>query len=552
MTLEQTFPVAVDFVQASYDAYTGLKRPPEGLELPLVSVVMTAYNAADTIERSVRSLLEQSYPNLEIVICDDASTDETYDILIRLSREDSRVRVLHLETNSGTYLAKNVAICHARGEIILFQDSDDYSHVERVMVQVLPLLTDPNVLLTRAKWTRFNPETGTVIPQDTHVSKYTFITLAVRRDVFNKIGYFDAVRKAGDDEWYQRLIRFLGRKPILHLDVTLYRAEIRGNNLTADSTFMEGGVAKWRISPDRKRYLDYFKNRLQERPVEWFRQVMTPYPLRTQDEYGDGIAALPGRHEPVFIGLCSIPERSAYLLGVIQRLENQVDGIIVYLDKYTEVPKELSEHKKVHVLRSQHYTVDFRDHAKFLLYNEMKRKHPSFYYVTCDDDIVYPYDYVRTLLTQLDKYENRIAVGVHGVICPEVPEHYYRERLATYLFSKSLPQSKLVNVLGTGTVAFHSSLFESLDPYTWGSGGMADIFFALAGQEQRVPFVSVSRRSGWLKALTSDVTLWGEFQRKEALIFEQLRRRKWGYRAIQDVLEFQPQHILKMLKSLIG
>lgn len=91
---------------------------------PLVSVVMTSFNAEETIEESIESLINQDYPNLEIVICDDYSTDRTWQILTSIANRCRAVRIYRLNSNFGTYIAKNLAIYHSRGEIIMFQDSD--------------------------------------------------------------------------------------------------------------------------------------------------------------------------------------------------------------------------------------------------------------------------------------------------------------------------------------------------------------------------------------------------------------------------------------------
>jgi len=540
-----------EFVNKSYEEYKGDKAPKNGTSLPLVSIIMTAYNAEKTIENSINSLLSQSYQNLEIIICDDSSTDKTHEILLSIAKKDKRVQVYHLETNSGTYLAKNVAIAHSKGEIILFQDSDDYSHKERVMVQVLPFLNDENLLITRTRYVRFDANTGIIIPQGEHISKYTYITLAIKRNVFDKIGYFDAVRKAGDDEFYQRFVHFLGRKYIKLLDVTLYMGGIHNNNLTIDSLFIENGVANWRISEDRKKYLEYFQKRIQEKPLEWFKSTMTPYPAKVDYSFDQKISAFSNKKDPVIISMCSIPSRVNHLISVVEKLKNQADRIILYLDKYESVPQELINIKNVQILRSQDYNVDFRDHAKFLMFNELKKEFSNFYFITCDDDIIYPYDYVNTLLTQLESYNNNIAVGIHGVTCPEVPKNYYKERLNTFLFSKGFNKSTLVNVLGTGTLAFHSKLFNSIDPNEWGNGGMADIFFAIKGQENNVPFLCLKRKAGWLKSITTEVTLYEEFQKKEAIIYEKLKDKKWGYVSIMRILLLQEIDIIDKLRKCL-
>lgn len=94
-------------------------------DLPLVSVIMPAYNCADYIEQSIRSVLEQSYSNFEIVITDDASTDNTVDVIRSMIREDGRIRLYSLEKNSGAAIARNNSVTQAQGEFLAFLDSDD-------------------------------------------------------------------------------------------------------------------------------------------------------------------------------------------------------------------------------------------------------------------------------------------------------------------------------------------------------------------------------------------------------------------------------------------
>jgi GT2 family glycosyltransferase len=80
---------------------------------PLVSVLVTTFNSADFVEGSLRSLLEQSYRDLEIVVCDDASADSTVDIVRRISASDPRIRLITNKRNVGTYASKNAAFCRA-------------------------------------------------------------------------------------------------------------------------------------------------------------------------------------------------------------------------------------------------------------------------------------------------------------------------------------------------------------------------------------------------------------------------------------------------------
>lgn len=107
----------------------------------MVSVIMPAYNAEKTIEKSIRSILLQSYKELEIIVADDASSDSTPEIVQRLADEDSRVKLVRLEQNEGCYPARNAALKASQGKYIAIQDSDDISLSTRMEAQLIPILT---------------------------------------------------------------------------------------------------------------------------------------------------------------------------------------------------------------------------------------------------------------------------------------------------------------------------------------------------------------------------------------------------------------------------
>lgn len=90
-----------------------------------VSVVVPVWNREGTIERAIRSALEQTQPPLEVIVCDDGSTDGTADILRRLAREDPRVRVISAGRSGGPAAPRNRGLGHAEGEWVAFLDSDD-------------------------------------------------------------------------------------------------------------------------------------------------------------------------------------------------------------------------------------------------------------------------------------------------------------------------------------------------------------------------------------------------------------------------------------------
>lgn len=93
---------------------------------PLVSVLIANYNYADHVGTAIQSVLDQSYANHEVIVCDDGSTDGSPDVIERYCRQDSRVRLVQLPENRGMAAATNAAFAESSGEIICLLDSDDY------------------------------------------------------------------------------------------------------------------------------------------------------------------------------------------------------------------------------------------------------------------------------------------------------------------------------------------------------------------------------------------------------------------------------------------
>ena len=92
--------------------------------MPLISVIMPVYNAEKTLRASVDSVLQQTYPALELLLVDDGSRDNSLMLCRALAEEDGRVRVFTQE-NGGPAKARNTALAHMTGEYVMFADSDD-------------------------------------------------------------------------------------------------------------------------------------------------------------------------------------------------------------------------------------------------------------------------------------------------------------------------------------------------------------------------------------------------------------------------------------------
>ena len=101
-----------------------------------VSVIVPIYNASEYLSRSIESILNQSYDNLEIILIDDASTDDSKDIIKKYALKDSRIRPIYSEVNQGVSRTRNMGLKSASGDYVMFIDSDDYIVKDMIKIMV--------------------------------------------------------------------------------------------------------------------------------------------------------------------------------------------------------------------------------------------------------------------------------------------------------------------------------------------------------------------------------------------------------------------------------
>ncbi len=113
---------------------------------PLVSVLMAVYNGERHLEKSIPSILKQTYRNFEFIVIDDGSSDKTADFLEKYAREDSRLKVFS-QSNTGLTKALNNGLEKCKGKYIARQDVDDVSFPQRLERQVAFMEENPDVWL---------------------------------------------------------------------------------------------------------------------------------------------------------------------------------------------------------------------------------------------------------------------------------------------------------------------------------------------------------------------------------------------------------------------
>ncbi len=114
-------------------------------QYPLVSIIMPVYNAEAYVRESIDSILKQTYSEFELLIVDDGSYDKS--LFICQSFFDPRIRILKNNENKGYLKSVNIAFSECKGELITFQDADDFSALDRVEILVKELVADGEVAL---------------------------------------------------------------------------------------------------------------------------------------------------------------------------------------------------------------------------------------------------------------------------------------------------------------------------------------------------------------------------------------------------------------------
>jgi glycosyltransferase involved in cell wall biosynthesis len=184
-----------------------------------VSVIVPAYNASATIERTLRSIMVQTYAHLEIIVVDDGSNDHTAAIVERVGREDPRIILLR-QPNEGVAAARNLGVAHANGEFIAPIDADDIWHARKIEKQIAVMEKGGDRIGLVYCYSRLIDEHDIVTPQEGRQDKargdvYALLILSnfvgngssplIRRTYLQEVGGYDSSLRArgaqGCEDW---------------------------------------------------------------------------------------------------------------------------------------------------------------------------------------------------------------------------------------------------------------------------------------------------------------------------------------------------------------
>ena len=316
-----------------------------------ISVVIASYNHAQYISSTIKSILNQSYQNFEIIITDDGSTDTTVSEVKKFA--DSRIKLFEFEKNKGAAIAINNSIMHSSGSIIALINSDDVWHPKKLEIQLEYLSKNTNV---KACFTKayFINEQGESYEKD-HPFKKIFDSenknrfewlryffeiqnclchpsLMIYADIYKDVGLYDSRLRSLPD--FDMWIRFCLKYDLYIIDEPLVGFRIRENDLN-ESGFSHANLI--RGSFEQKQVLNNFS---QINSVEALRKI-----------FPDLNEEITVKEIPFYLGKRAL--RSEYTNVKLWGLEK----IFNFLEKEVDSSKEETKYYKTFFDLTGHFDV---------------------------------------------------------------------------------------------------------------------------------------------------------------------------------------------------
>lgn len=234
------------------------------MDQPLVSVVIPTYKRSEMLHRAVDSVLNQTYPNIQVIVVDDNNPDTEWRAAttekMRIYEHDARVKYVCHEHNRNGSAARNTGIRSADGEIIAFLDDDDWFHPEKVSLQVEYLLAHPQYRAVYCGWDRDGRKILPNLEGDLSFELLSGRNIIITNTIM--MWRADALACGGWDERLKRhqeagfLLRYFacgGKIGVVSRILTEFDVSDRSNAATNSEAFELYQLA----------YLDYYKDRIE-------------------------------------------------------------------------------------------------------------------------------------------------------------------------------------------------------------------------------------------------------------------------------------------------
>lgn len=481
----------------------------------LVTVIMTTHKWNKYLPIAVNSVLNQTHEKIQFIIVDDCSGKEDvklYDSIML----DSRITRIRMKKNVGTYACRNKGIELAKGEFVTFADSDDWNHPQKIELG-LKKMEKENLDLLIGRFVRIS-ESGIIWFNGNKLSQFSLVGMLVRCSSMRKFKLcFDGRARFGaDSEFLERAEVLFGSEKIQRTNnielIALHHSESLTGGGPNNIDWTGPGDVRNRYANGYRKELELLKLGKSEANSMNFSAPSTEVLLshltdsqktirsifdihQKSSSFSDSIENSESKKDKVYAFMATYPGGFGKVGKAVSSLLEQsmeIGLIILHVNGDIE-PPNLPKSERLKVILSKE---DLADNGKFRHMEGL-----TGYFFTVDDDINYPNDYVEKMIQFVDKYDRTTLIGVHAALLPFGPPitrwYDYKQFRRSHVFSQQHSSFNFVNVIGTGTMAFHSEIgvpnWKEMDTQR-----MVDLHVAVWAQNLKIPMRTCFRPKNWL------------------------------------------------------
>lgn len=223
--------------------------------MPAISVIMSVLNGEQYLYKGVESIINQTFTDWEFIICDDGSTDRTYEMLLEYANKDDRIKIIKNDSNRGLAYSLNRCIEIARSNILARQDADDESDLHRFEVQYPYVMDHPEYAIVGTSFYTIDSNKNKklfVMSEEPKamdmlwVGKFMHPTWMMRKDLLEEVNYYTANKYTMRDQDYHLVMKILSKGMVLHnMEKPLYYYTNDDNTFNRTKNWKRVGGLMW-------------------------------------------------------------------------------------------------------------------------------------------------------------------------------------------------------------------------------------------------------------------------------------------------------------------